>query len=731
MSTSNLDLDLQLFSDFIYALNIARRQILSYPPGHPIIAAASEKLLALVPKMLEFRPELTIGIARNVLMVDGKQLDATNPVYRDFAVSLFDARIASLTIRREVTDAEIRRFFEIIRQSTKMSANAGGLDHLLAASGLRGIQAKGIDFGAFHATEVDAVSAPKLAVSEGESAVLWKAFVTGLVDNTLDPHGVKVLPVTNFDPVLLADMMNRQQKDVPGAPLASYEKAITDFLKEADRRQLTVEVRHESYDRLGQLIDRLSPELRRRFLNSTLTEVARHPAESGEMLASWPKTVLLDALEQVDAGCLQVPQTLLDVLGKLAVHRTADSRKSQVAGTRARSSEQTAELLGMLFQGEESNRFVPADYRDALAVLAAADVPSDLNRAQVDGLLTTLDGHSVERQFCAVMLDLVDRGIGKRSVEAVTRNLEELVAYFLESGDFATLGYVYEHLSRHIARQRFIVAPESTALRAFASGEFVGKILEGLDIWEKEQHPAIRDLIGRVGIPFVEPLIGCLAEESNMSRRRLFMECLQKIGSPALEIIIAHLQDPRWYVVRNLVILLREINDPAALPALRRLSGHPHPKVQFEVMRTLLHFKDSRAERTVLQELENRDTTVLINAVRLTSGNHNPTVLLRQAELLNDCGNSEQELHLKSVIIKSLAEAGFDEGLEELAAFIETRSLFASAALTRVKVEAISSLARYSHPLAAEIAERVQRKGSGDLARAAGQVCLRLQGRQS
>jgi len=78
--------------------------------------------------------------------------------------------------------------------------------------------------------------------------------------------------------------------------------------------------------------------------------------------------------------------------------------------------------------------FVPADYRDALSVLAVADVPSALDPMQVDELLATLNGHAVEQQFCAVMLDLVDRGIGFPLDRCGNAQLEELVGYFLETG---------------------------------------------------------------------------------------------------------------------------------------------------------------------------------------------------------------------------------------------------------------------------------------------------------
>src|SRR5512145_1796884 len=96
---ANLDLDTRLLSDFIYALNIARRQVAAYPPGHSMIASAVEKLLALLEKVLEFSREVTLGIARYTLLRDGKHLRPTNPVYRHFAVNLFNARVTSLTVK--------------------------------------------------------------------------------------------------------------------------------------------------------------------------------------------------------------------------------------------------------------------------------------------------------------------------------------------------------------------------------------------------------------------------------------------------------------------------------------------------------------------------------------------------------------------------------------------------------------------------------------------------------
>ena len=125
--TQTLDLDTKLLSEFIYALNIARRQVLSYPPGHPLVATAAAKLIDVVPRLLEFRKEITLGVACDALLIDGGLLDAGNPVFQDLARNLFDVRIASLTVTQDLVQEEVLKFFAIFQKSSEALAEEGGI----------------------------------------------------------------------------------------------------------------------------------------------------------------------------------------------------------------------------------------------------------------------------------------------------------------------------------------------------------------------------------------------------------------------------------------------------------------------------------------------------------------------------------------------------------------------------------------------------------------------------
>jgi len=718
--TQTLDLDTKLLSEFIYALNIARRQVLSYPPGHPMVATATAKLIDVVPRLLEFRKEITLGIARDVLMVDGGLLDAGNPVFQDLARNLFDARIASLTITRDLAEEEILKFFSIFQKSSEELADEGGIEPIVIASGLKGIRAQGVDFSAFSTTEAAAVHAPKMKAMEGDTALLWKSFASGLVSGSLDPDGVKYTQRADLDPVLLAEILNKEYGQEGSSVETSYEEAITMFLNQGEQEKLRDADYQNTVGRLGEMVGNLKPELRRKFLNSTLKTCAQRPETAEVFLKNMPQSSLLDALEHMDAGVMDVPQTLLDVLGKLSANRGDEVSRSRVAGESIRSVQETAGQLSALFTEDRSEYFVPRDYQDALAVMAVAKVDHCLEKAQVEELLISMDNRNIDGQFSTVLIDMLGRGVDQATVDAIDENLKEVVDYFLGTGDFESLSYVYRLLCAGDTTPSVkSIASAQETLARFSSDEFVEEVLDGFDAWGKSLHVSIQSLIEDVGRPFAEPLLERLGNETSMSRRRLFMGCLVRIGPQSQDIIAAQLKDQRWFFVRNMVVVLREINDPSVVPLLGSLSDYNHPKVQSEVLKTFLHYEDDRANLFLIKALSSRNSTKLLSAVRLAANSSDPRVVGMLAKLLNKRLSGEQELEVKGLAIKAMEESATEAVLPELANFFFGRKMFGASKIESLKVPAVAILKQIGTVDAGIMAGQIAQNSSGELAKAA------------
>jgi len=78
-----------------------------------------------------------------------------------------------------------------------------------------------------------------------------------------------------------------------------------------------------------------------------------------------------------------------------------------------------------------------------------------------------------------------------------------------------------------------------------------------------------------------------LAEEDDRVRRKVLIGVLGDAASADPEPVIAALEDSRWYVVRNLAIVLRTSGSDRAAPELARLTRHDDHRVRVEALRGL------------------------------------------------------------------------------------------------------------------------------------------------
>ena len=147
---------------------------------------------------------------------------------------------------------------------------------------------------------------------------------------------------------------------------------------------------------------------------------------------------------------------------------------------------------------------------------------------------------------------------------------------------------------------------------------------------------------------------------------------------------------------------------------------------QFEVMRTLLHLIDPRADRYLIKNLDSNDPGILINVARLAANSRHPEVARKLSEILNRKLLKESDENIKSAVIKSLTEMALPDAFPALELFLLSRGLLQTIQGNSLKIQAVRSLLRYSDPAAVTLAEQVSRKSSGELAQVAEQVFHQL-----
>ncbi len=106
-----------------------------------------------------------------------------------------------------------------------------------------------------------------------------------------------------------------------------------------------------------------------------------------------------------------------------------------------------------------------------------------------------------------------------------------------------------------------------------------------------EAAPAVR-LLQALGANAVNVLVDLLAEEQDAARRRTLVDILSEVARRDPQPLTARLSDSRWYLVRNIVIVLRHTGDRDAIRLMRPVLSYADHRVRLEALRGLAMLGD-------------------------------------------------------------------------------------------------------------------------------------------
>jgi HEAT repeat protein len=714
--------DTALLSKLIHEFNIARRNVSSYPKGHPVVTSSCERVIGLFDRLFESRDELTIGVAKDSLVIDGHFFDRLTPFARHFARSLFNHRVAFVTFQKGLTAGEVEKFNDILTVKREQIIALGGIESVFRESGLPNLWIREIRYDDFHVTED--ISSDD--ATDGSSPFsLWESFVLELLRDALPSSRMPQVQDTAVGPeFLLAVIQGQLQHD----QLRGMERLAIFLRKEAHRGSLTNRER-ESFEKIIDFINNLPPELRRHFFERVLHALEGDADPALEILLHLSTEAILEAVQLCEENDVAPPPLLLGVVEKLSECTRVDQGDAwRSHGEESDPVDGPQRKLDVIFRETTGEEFIPVDYLHALKkLIATRNIPAPEEEDLLE-LKQTLSSDCVEIAVSDIILDSFPFASGEQ-LEALKRTMLDYSAYFLEIGDYRSIANMYERLRKNRCESGHAAHSLSQEiLDTFEETEFIREVLNGLDIWGKEKFHEIDSLIQMIGRPFVEPLLDRLAEEENRTVRRYCLDQLLKLAEQAQESVLARMNDTRWYVVRNLLIILRRSGDPDLAMHLRRVAAHPHPKVRQKVMEMLLQLRDPEGDRLLLDDLSSDVEALRLQAIKLAEKSVHPDIVEALLGILLRKGFSPEAVTEKKAAIRSLAEIGDPRTIPVLEKVLTKWVFFRSSPHLALKKEVVQTLGRYRDPSVPELLVRMAQSRNPELSDLA-RVQLRSFGR--
>ncbi len=547
-------------ADFLIELSIALHKHAMYPEGHPSLAPAAAGVTRRAALLLENRSTLSLGVARRQLVIEGIATDPKHPVLGELAERLHRHHLGALTFRKGVEPAEVADVLKTLAVDAERAGQPLGLGDPERLRAWPHVQLHSLTY---ERLELVGEGAP----SEGaRAAQLWVGLARAAL--ALQPEDDQPMAT---EPTVIAQAIDAHERGATAYDqvIVGYLLQIAEELKTAGSAEAMALRR-----RMSHLVRSLKPQTLRR-----LVEMGGDFVQRRKFVLDATAGMAVDAVLEIlkaaaDTSQQTISHSLVRLLSKLAAHADGGSPEIREEADIA-LREQVQELL----RGWTLSDPNPGVYGTALERMARAN---PLFIAPAEG------GYPAEPDRVVAMALEVDV-VGPRTLPAVDRVVHE-----------GRLPQLLDALAELPATS----AAAAQVWERIATAEVIGRVVAT----EPVDFKVLDRLVPRVGSSAAAPLLDALAAAESRGTRRGLLAQLARMGGGIGPIVVARLEDPRWYVTRNMLGLLDEL---PALPegfSPARYTLHADARVRWQAVKLQLKLPAERdaALVTALRDHEPR-----------------------------------------------------------------------------------------------------------------------------
>lgn len=299
-------------------------------------------------------------------------------------------------------------------------------------------------------------------------------------------------------------------------------------------------------------------------------------------------------------------------------------------------------------------------------------------------------------KFMDIIFEIFYKSKTRAEFSGIVDYFKNALEYAIREGNFSSVLRVLKRLQKIAAHEKVteVVKENINRIMLFAGSEHVVYLLgEYLDSGKQTDPALLKEMAGFFGKNSIPPFMNLLSTLDTIHARKAVIDILVDLGPQDFMTITKGLNSPEWYVVRNIIYVLREIGDKRAADYLLKKIDHPETRVKIEIIRTLGELGDERALAPITECLE----AGVENQLRFTAIRALGSLLLDDARkiLLNkvfDKAFESKDFNEKKEYFQMLSRWKDNEMVDCLIKILTKKTLFANAKVYEKKACAAHSL---------------------------------------
>ncbi len=218
-----------------------------------------------------------------------------------------------------------------------------------------------------------------------------------------------------------------------------------------------------------------------------------------------------------------------------------------------------------------------------------------------------------------ILFEMLSQSESTAEYEDVHRLLRDVFSFSLKQGNLKTVVDIMKktkELAENPSARDAVKRQMKLLLSSVNSAESVKSVGEIFGSDAEVDENALNEYTGFLDKEAIAPFLALLGELESIRGRKIVINILIQLGKKDIQAIAKGLHDQRWYLVRNIIYILRHIGDKKAVEYLLSSAKHTDERVRKEAIKTLGELKSPLALQTLKECLSDADSSIRRSAVR-------------------------------------------------------------------------------------------------------------------
>lgn len=592
---------LTLAAEVIIELSIALKNIYIYDKNHKIVIKSIERAYNRIKNALNLKYVLKYHFAKNTIIYEQIYLDKKNPIFTRFANNLWEISITSLEFREGLNVEELLDFLSFVKnlKSSKDNKNIN--------VSFRNIIIEFLDINLLKVEKKEEITEEDKKIAEK----LWEEFLFTISKD--DKEMVETRSVSQ-SVVYLAKKLSEQAKEKE----KDYGSAVVDYLKKLDSsyRRKGILSQTELGNKIKAFIETMDPALRQQILVSCLTTEELSENILQELIRISNIDLIMDALSKLNSESRAIPLTVYRTMTLLSMleGESQSSKEDEDFFIQEISGEKLQALLDTLLSEDQRFEYTSEEYEEKIEKFQeySDEMAREKSYSSAKSLFSPTN---INLHFMGVALEVLERCKSDTNLaECTVHKLNDIFMSFFSTNQY---GGCLKCIS--LKKRAEELDPKVSALNfVWEEEEKIFFFIQLLKSEDRSEAIVASKILSQIGRKALAPLVEVLRNSNRMDHRIHALNAIIEMEYNPAPFLLDLLDKPQpWYLIRNIVYILKKRKDPLGIEKLKNLWHFSHIKVKMEFISYLYNLKNKDWITYFKDAIFSPIEEMVINAARL------------------------------------------------------------------------------------------------------------------